>query len=148
MGPKMLDILLVEDNPGDVRLTKEALREAKLLNEVHAVDDGERALAFLRHQPPYEESCTPDLVLLDLNLPRMDGKQVLAEMKSDPALRRIPVVVLTTSQDERDVLATYNLHANCYIAKPVDLDQFLDVVRSIEHFWLALVMLPPEYQRG
>lgn len=146
--PRVLKILLVEDNPGDVRLTMEALKEAKLLNEVHAVDDGEKALAFLRRETPYENACTPDLVLLDLNLPRMDGKQVLAEMKSDPSLRSIPVVVLTTSQDARDVLATYNLFANCYIAKPVDLDQFLTVVRSIEQFWLALVTLPSQRECG
>jgi two-component system, chemotaxis family, response regulator Rcp1 len=140
-----IEILLVEDSPGDVRLTQEALRDAKVRNNLHVVRDGVEALAFLRRdRSRFAECPRPDLVLLDLNLPRKSGHEVLAEIKADPALRRIPVVVLTTSQAEKDVLQTYDLHANCYITKPVDLGRFLDVVTAIEDFWLTIVKLPPE----
>ena len=137
-----IEILLVEDNPGDVDLTVEALADAKVRNNLHVVSDGEEALAFVRQEGRFADSPRPDLVLLDLNLPRRDGHEVLAEMKADPTLRRIPVVVLTTSAEERDVLAAYDLHANAYICKPVDLEQFLTVVRSVEDFWLTIVCLP------
>ena len=140
---KPIDILLVEDNPGDVRLTSEALQEAKVLNNLSSVDDGVKAMAFLRQQGAYADAKRPDLILLDLNLPRKDGRQVLEEIKQDPALKRIPVVILTSSKAEEDILRTYNLHANCYVTKPVDLDRFLEVVRSIEDFWLTVVKLPP-----
>jgi chemotaxis family two-component system response regulator Rcp1 len=139
---KPIEILLVEDNPGDVRLTVEALKEGKLRNHMSVVGDGEAALSYLRKEVGYEDAVRPDLVLLDLNLPSKDGREVLADMKSDPDLRRIPVVVLTTSEAEEDILKTYNLHANCYITKPVDLDQFITVVRSIEAFWFSVVSLP------
>jgi chemotaxis family two-component system response regulator Rcp1 len=138
-----IEILMVEDNPGDVRLTMEALKEAKVRNNLHTVEDGVEALAFLRREGRYAEAPRPDLVLLDLNLPKMNGREVLAEIKEDPELRRIPVVILTVSQAEQDIVKSYNLHANCYITKPVDLDQFLEVVKSIENFWLTVVMLPP-----
>ena len=137
-----IEILLVEDSVPDVRLTMEALKEAKVNNRLSVVEDGVEAMAFLRQQGKYAESCRPDLVLLDLNLPRMDGRQVLKEMKADPLLRRIPVVVLTTSQAEEDVLRAYDLHANCYITKPVDFDRFMEVVKAIEGFWLTVVRLP------
>jgi CheY-like chemotaxis protein len=140
----MVDILLVEDNPGDVRLTREALKEAKVRNQLHVATDGVEALAFLRREGAYKEAVRPSLVLLDLNLPRKNGREVLAEMKEDPDLRRIPVVILTTSQAEQDIVKAYDLHVNCYINKPVDLDQFLQVVKSIEDFWLTLVKLPPQ----
>lgn len=139
-----IDILLVEDNPGDVRLTQEALKEGKVLNTLNVVGDGMAALEYLRRLGPYETVQRPDLVLLDLNLPKKDGREVLEEIKMDPKLKRIPVVVLTTSKAEEDILKTYNLHANCYITKPVDLDQFIRVVESIEGFWLNIVKLPPE----
>jgi CheY-like chemotaxis protein len=138
-----IEILMVEDNPGDVRLTVEALKEAKVRNNLHTVEDGVEALAFLRREGRYTEVPRPDLVLLDLNLPKMNGREVLAEIKEDPDLRRIPVVILTISQAEQDIVKSYNLHANCYITKPVDLDQFLEVVKSIENFWLTIVKLPP-----
>ena len=138
-----IEILMVEDNPGDVRLTVEALKEAKVRNNLHTVEDGVEALAFLRREGRYAEVPRPDLVLLDLNLPKMNGREVLAEIKEDPDLRRIPVVILTISQAEQDIVKSYNLHANCYITKPVDLDQFLEVVKSIENFWLTIVKLPP-----
>ena len=140
---KEVEILLVEDNPGDVRLTQEALREAKVLNALHVVNDGVAAMEFLRGENDYADSPRPDLVFLDLNLPQKDGREVLEEIKNDPDLRRIPVVVLTTSQAEQDVLKSYDLHANCYITKPVDMKSFVDVVRSIEDFWLSVVKLPP-----
>jgi len=140
---RSIEILLVEDNPGDVRLTQEALKEAKVLNDLHVVEDGVEAMDFLRRERNYADAPRPDLILLDLNLPKKDGHEVLAEVKGDPDLRRIPVVVLTISQDEQDILKTYDLHANCYITKPVDLDQFLTVVKSIEDFWLTIVKLPP-----
>jgi len=139
---KPVEILLVEDNPGDVRLTKEALKEAKVINNLTVLKDGVEALAFLRRQGTYDNAITPHLILLDLNLPKKDGREVLAEIKADETLKRIPVVVLTTSQDEQDIFKSYNLHANCYVTKPVDLEQFMTVVKSIEDFWLGIVMLP------
>ncbi|MBI5672905.1 MAG: response regulator [Nitrospirae bacterium] len=139
---KPVEILLVEDNPGDVRLTKEALKEAKVINHLTVLKDGVEALAFLRREGQYANAPRPHLILLDLNLPKKDGREVLAEIKDDEKLKRIPVVVLTTSQDEQDVLKTYHLHANCYITKPVDLEQFMTVVKSIEDFWLGIVVLP------
>jgi two-component system, chemotaxis family, response regulator Rcp1 len=142
MMGRPVEILLVEDNPGDVRLTQEALRESKVRNNLHVAVDGVEALAYLRREGRYAEVTRPDLVLLDLNLPRKDGREVLAEMKEDEQLRRIPVVVLTTSRAEQDIVKTYNLHANCYISKPVDLDQFITVVKSIEDFWFTIVTLP------
>jgi chemotaxis family two-component system response regulator Rcp1 len=137
-------ILLVEDNPGDVRLTLEALKENRLRNNLHVVEDGVDAMAFLRQEGQYADAPTPDLILLDLNLPKKDGREVLAEVKDDEELKRIPIVILTTSQAEEDVLRTYNLHANCYVTKPVDLDQFVKIVRCIEEFWLTIVKLPRE----
>jgi chemotaxis family two-component system response regulator Rcp1 len=142
-----IDILLVEDSPADVRLTREALKEAKVLNALHVVQDGIAALAFLRQQGQYARSPRPDLILLDLNLPKKDGREVLAEIKQDEDLKRIPVVVLTTSRDEEDIVRSYDLHANAYVTKPVDLAQFLSVVRSLEEFWLAVVTLPPKDSR-
>jgi CheY-like chemotaxis protein len=137
-----IQILLVEDSPSDVDLTREALDEAKVRNDLHVVADGVHALAFLRREDGFVDAPTPDLILLDLNLPKKDGRQVLTEIKADPVLRRIPVVILTTSQAEEDILRSYDLHANCYVTKPVDLDQFIKVVRSIEDFWLEIVRLP------
>jgi two-component system, chemotaxis family, response regulator Rcp1 len=137
-----LEILMVEDNPGDVRLTVEALKEGKVGNNFHTVEDGVEAMAFLRREGRYADVPRPGLILLDLNLPRMNGREVLAEVKEAPDLRRIPVVILTVSKAEQDILKSYNLHANCYITKPVDLDQFLGEVKSIENFWLTVVMLP------
>jgi CheY-like chemotaxis protein len=139
---KPIEILLVEDNPGDVRLIREALKEGKVRNTLHVVYDGVEAITFLRKQGEYSGVLRPDLILLDLNLPKKDGREVLAEIKEDENLKRIPVVVLTTSQSEIDILKSYNLHANCYITKPVDLGQFLEVVKSIEDFWLTIVKLP------
>lgn len=144
---RWIDILLVEDNPGDVRLTEEALREGKIKNRLFVVSDGVEALSYLRREGEYANSVMPDLILLDLNLPRMDGRQVLQNIKEDESLKSIPVVVLTTSDAEDDVLRSYNLHANCYITKPVDLDQFLTIVRSIENFWLSVVKLPGHYKK-
>lgn len=138
-----IQILLVEDSPGDVSLTRHALKQAKVANELHVVGDGEEAMAYLRRQPPFEDASRPELVLLDLNLPLKDGREVLAEMKQDEDLATIPVVILTTSSDEADVLRAYQLHANSYVTKPVDLTQFLEAVRSIEGFWLSIVRLPP-----
>ncbi len=137
-----IEILLVEDNPGDARLTQEALREGKIRNNLHHVKDGVEALAFLKREGAYAKVPTPDLILLDLNLPRKDGRQVLGEIKEDPRLRLIPVVVLTTSEAEKDIVKSYELHANCYITKPVDLEKFIEIVRAIESFWLAVVTLP------
>lgn len=139
---KPVEILLVEDNPGDVRLTMEALKEGKLLNHVSVAEDGVEALAFLRQEGKYADEASPDLILLDLNLPKKDGREVLAEIKVDPELRHIPVVVLTTSTAEQDVLRTYDLHANCYINKPVDFEQFIEVVKSVGDFWFSVVILP------
>jgi two-component system, chemotaxis family, response regulator Rcp1 len=139
---KPVEILLVEDSPGDIRLTQECMREAKVKNNLHVVTDGVDALSFLRRQGKYENAVRPDLVLLDLNLPKKDGREVLSEMKEDETLKRIPVVVLTISGAEEDILKSYNLHANCYIVKPIDLQQFFGVVKSIEDFWLSIVKLP------
>ena len=144
MNQREIEILLVEDNPGDARLTIEALKEAKVHNQLRHVSDGVQALAYLRREPPYTDAPRPDLILLDLNLPRKDGREVLAVIKADEKFKRIPVVVLTTSQAEEDVLRAYNLNANCYVTKPVDLDQFLKVVKTIEDFWLTIVKLPTE----
>lgn len=137
-----VEILLVEDNPGDVRLTIEALHESKVRNTLSVASDGVEALTFLRREGRHHEAPRPDLILLDLNLPKMDGREVLAAIKADEELRTIPVVILTTSRAEQDILKSYNLHANCYITKPVDLDQFITVVKSIEDFWLTIVTLP------
>jgi chemotaxis family two-component system response regulator Rcp1 len=139
-----IDILLVEDNPGDVRLTKEALSDAKVLNRLTVAVDGLEALAALRREGRFANAPRPDIILLDLNLPRKDGRAVLAEIKKDPDLRRIPVIVLTTSKAEEDVLRTYDLHANCYIPKPLDLEQFITVVKSIEDFWFTVAKLPSD----
>jgi CheY-like chemotaxis protein len=144
MHDKPVEILLVEDNPGDVRLTAEALREYKFRNRLSAVRDGVEAMAFLHRRGKYADSPRPDLVLLDLKLPKKDGREVLAEIKADHNLKRIPVVVLTSSKAEEDIIKSYDLHANCYVTKPVGLEQFLSVVRSIEEFWLTIVKLPPE----
>lgn len=141
IGP--VEILLVEDNPGDARLAQEALKEGSVTSRLHIVPDGVEAMSFLRQEGRYAGSPRPHVILLDLNLPRKDGRQVLAEIKEDDGLRRIPVVVLTTSQAEQDIVTSYDLHANCYISKPVDLDRFLTVVRSIEDFWCEIVNLPP-----
>jgi len=141
---RSIEILLVEDNPGDVRLTKEALKDSQVLHNLHVVWDGLEALTFLRREGKYADAPRPDLILLDLNLPKKDGRDVLAESKTDEDLKRIPVVVLTTSRDKYDILKAYNLHANCYITKPVDLEQFFTVVKSIEDFWLTTVRLPQD----
>lgn len=137
-----VEILLVEDNPGDVRLTKEALKEAKIYNNLSVVEDGVEAVAYLYQEGKYKAASRPDLILLDLNLPKKDGREVLEIIKSDHMLKRIPVVVLTTSKAEQDILKVYDLYANCYITKPVDLGQFMSVVKSIEDFWLSIVKLP------
>jgi CheY-like chemotaxis protein len=137
-----VEILLVEDNPADVRLTIEGLKEGKVKNNLSVVENGVEALAFLRKQGKYADAVRPDLVLLDLNMPKKDGREVLAEIKADEQLRHIPVVVLTTSKAEQDILKAYSLHANCYITKPVDLDQFISIVESIEDFWFTIVKLP------
>ena len=142
MNSRTIEILLVEDNPGDARLTREAFHEGRLLNNLSVVTDGVEALAYLRQEGKYANSTRPDLVLLDLNLPKKDGREVLAEIKADDHLKMIPVVVLTTSTAKEDVTTAYGSHANCYITKPVDLDQFLRVAQSIENFWLTLVRLP------
>ncbi len=139
---KEIEILLVEDNPGDVRLTIEALKDGKIHNHLSHVSDGEEALAFLRRQGQYAKVPRPDLILLDLNLPKKDGREVLKEIKQEKDLKRIPVVILTTSTAEKDIIKTYDLHANCYINKPVDFDQFTNVVKSIEDFWFTVVKLP------
>jgi two-component system, chemotaxis family, response regulator Rcp1 len=139
-----IEILLVEDNPGDVELAREALETGKVRNTLHVVSDGEAAMAFLRRTGKYAGVPRPELILLDLNLPRKDGREVLAEIKSDPDLKRIPVVVLTTSKAEEDILKSYNLHANCFVTKPIELNQFIKVVQAIEDFWLAIVKLPPK----
>ncbi|WP_341327438.1 response regulator [Methylotuvimicrobium sp. KM2] len=138
------EFLLVEDNPGDVRLTREALTESKVKNNLNVVGDGEEAMAFLKRQGKYAEAPRPDVILLDLNLPKKNGREVLEEIKADPSLKRIPVVIITSSEAEQDVLRTYDLHVNCYVNKPVDLEQFIKVVQSIETFWLTIVKLPSE----
>ena len=137
-----IEILLVEDNPGDSRLAKEALKESKLKNNLYVAEDGVEAMNFLYKTGKYSKMPRPDLIILDLNLPKKDGREVLAEIKNDDDLKRIPVVILTISKAEEDILKTYNLHANCYVTKPLDLDQFMKVVRSIEDFWLTIVKLP------
>lgn len=139
---KAVEILLIEDNPGDARLAREALRDAKVRNNLSWVPDGVEGMAYLKRQGKYGQSPRPDLILLDLNLPRKDGREVLSEIKADESLRRIPVVILTTSQAEEDILRAYHLNANCYITKPVDLEQFMKVVKTIEDFWLTIVKLP------
>lgn len=139
----IIEILLVEDNPGDVRLTREALKDMKLKHALHVVPDGVEALSFLRREGQYGDMPRPDIILLDLNLPRKDGREVLEEIKQDDELKRIPVVVLTTSDDESDILASYNLHANCYITKPVDMQSFIAIVQNIKNFWFGIVKLPP-----
>ncbi len=140
---KPIEILLVEDNEGDARLAKEALQDSKVMNNIHHVPDGIEAMDFLHRKGKYKDVPRPDLILLDLNLPRKDGREVLADIKNDESLKRIPVVVLTISSDEQDILRTYNLHVNCFITKPIDFEQFLKVVHSIEDFWLTIVRLPP-----
>ena len=142
-GQGPIEILLVEDNPGDVRLTREALRDGKVKNNLSVAEDGVEALAFLRRAGKYANAPRPDLILLDLNLPRLSGREVLEQIKQDPELQSIPVVILTTSQAEQDIVKAYQLNANCYVTKPVDLDQFITVVRSIEDFWFTVVKLPP-----
>jgi CheY-like chemotaxis protein len=144
MNEREIEILLVEDNPGDARLTIEALREAKMRNRLTHVSDGLEAISYLRREGKHSGASRPDLILLDLNLPRKDGREVLAEIKADETLRRIPVVVLTTSRRDEDVLRVYNLSANCYVTKPVDLDQFIKVIQSIKEFWLTIVKFPGE----
>lgn len=140
---KPIVILLVEDEPGDAYLTCEALKSAKIINRVHLVEDGVEAMAFLRREARYATAPRPDLILLDLNLPRKDGRQVLAEIKNDSCLNSIPIIVLTTSNSDEDVLQSYNLRANCYITKPVDLEQFMTVIKTMHEFWLSIVKLPP-----
>jgi two-component system, chemotaxis family, response regulator Rcp1 len=137
-----IEILLVEDNPGDARLAQEALKENKVHNNLHHVEDGVEAMQFLRRQAEYSQVPLPDLILLDLNLPRKDGREVLAELKEDSELKHIPIVVLTTSEAERDLLKSYDLHANAYVVKPVDLDRFIEIVQAIEVFWFTIVKLP------
>jgi CheY-like chemotaxis protein len=144
MGVHVAKILLVEDNPGDVDLVRVAIEDNKVCNELYVATDGVEALAFLHREGKYVDAPRPDLILLDLNLPRKDGREVLAEIKSDEQLKRIPVVVLTTSKQEEDILKVYNLNANCYVTKPLDLDQFLHVVKSIDSFWFGIVALPTE----
>lgn len=142
-----IEILLVEDNPADVRLTVEALKDAKVRNKLNVIENGVEALAYLRQQGKYANAVRPDLILLDLNLPLKDGREVLADVKADDELKSIPIVILTTSKAEQDIVKTYDLHANCYVTKPVDLEQFITVVRAIEDFWLTIVKLPPN-ERG
>ncbi len=144
MRIKPIDILLVEDNLGDVRLTEEGLKESKLLLDLHVVGDGVEALAFLKREGNFSDAPHTDLILLDLNLPRMDGHEFLAKIKDDPDFRRIPVVILTVSKSEEDVFKTYDLHANCYITKPVNMDQFAKIVKSVTEFWFTIVKLPPD----
>ena len=143
---KPVEILLVEDNPGDVRLTIEALKESKILNRLHLAEDGLEALEFLRKEGKFEGSPSPDLILLDLNLPKKDGREVLEEIKKEDSLKRIPVVILTTSSADADIMKTYELHANCYITKPVDIEQFIKVVKTVGDFWFSIVKLPPDRQ--
>jgi len=144
----LINILLVEDNPGDVILTQEAFIEHQLRNDLHVATDGREALAFLRREAGYEDTPRPDIVLLDLNLPGLNGREVLKEIKSDPALKSIPVVVLTTSADEADICEAYRAHANCFITKPVDLDQFLEAIKTVHTFWIEIVKLPPPKQEA
>ena len=140
----LVEILLVEDNPGDVRLTQEAMKDGKMRNNLSVARDGVEAMAFLRQEGQYADAPRPDVVLLDLNLPKKDGREVLAEIKADPELRRIPVVVLTSSKADEDIASSYDSHANCYVTKPGDLEQFMEVIRSVEGFWVQIVKLPKE----
>lgn len=140
----LIDILIIEDNEGDARLIREVFNENKLFNSLHFVRDGVDAMDYLFARGKYQNAVRPDLIILDLNLPRKDGREVLAEIKSDPVLKQIPVVVMTISQAEEDILKSYNLHANCYVTKPIDLNQFSEVVKSIENFWFTIVKLPPK----
>ncbi len=141
---RLVEILLVEDNPGDVRLTQEAMKDGKMRNNLSVARDGVEAMAFLRHEGEFKDAPRPDVVLLDLNLPKKDGREVLAEIKADPDLRRIPVVVLTSSKADEDIASSYDSHANCYVTKPGDLEQFMEVIRSVEGFWVQIVKLPKE----
>lgn len=141
-----VEILLVEDNEGDIRLTQESIKEAKIRNNLYVTRDGEEAMDFLLHQGDYQNSVAPDLILLDLNLPKKDGREVLKEIKNDEKLSHIPVVVLTTSEAEKDIVKSYKLHANCYVTKPMGLDQFVEVIKVIENFWFSIVKLPSEAQ--
>lgn len=143
-----IQVLLVEDNPGDVRLTQEVFKETKIRNKLHVITDGIEVMPFLRREGKYCDLPRPDLILLDLNLPKKDGRELLAEIKNDPALRHIPVVILTTSRADEDILNSYDLHVNCYITKPVDLEQFIKVVKGIEDFWLTIVKLPRNKKNG
>ena len=144
MDDKAIDLLLVEDNPGDVRLAREALKESKVKNRLFVVEDGVEAMSFLRQEGKYAGAPRPDLIILDLNLPRKSGREVLAELKNDEDLKRIPVVILTVSRDEEDIMRSYNQHANCYITKPLDFGKFMEITRAIEEFWLTIVKLPPK----
>ncbi len=146
VNAEAVDILLVEDNPGDVRLTKEALKDAKVLNEIYVAKDGVEAMDFLHRQGQFVDAPIPDMILLDLNLPRKDGREVLAEVKKDPKLKHIPVIILTTSKADEDIIKTYNLHANAYITKPVDLNRFVEIIHALEEFWFTIVKLPPKEQ--
>ncbi len=139
-----IEILMAEDNPGDIRLTREALKDGKVSNSLNVVNNGSDALAYLRKQPPFENMSRPDLILLDLNLPKINGIEVLQEIKTDETLKLIPVVILTTSKSEQDITSSYQNHANCYITKPVDLDQFMSAINAIDNFWLSIVRLPTE----
>ncbi len=141
---KPIDILLVEDNPADVRLTIEAFKDCKIANRLHVAQDGMEAMDFLNRQGPYADAIRPDLVLLDLNLPKKNGREVLAEIKASPSLHQIPVVMLTTSRADEDVIRSYDLHANCYISKPIDFERLIQIVKAIEHFWISVVRLPPK----
>ena len=140
---KAVEILLIEDNPGDVRLTVEALKESKIINNLNVVDDGIEALSYLQKEGIYKDKPRPDLIILDLNLPKKDGREVLGEIKSEDSLKQIPIVILTTSEAEEDIIKSYELHANCYITKPVNMEQFIKVVKSVGDFWFSIVMLPP-----
>ena len=142
MEPKFIELLLVEDSPGDVRLTKEALKDYKILNNLSVVNDGQEAMDFLNKKGKYKDAPTPDIILLDLNLPKKDGREVLVDIKSDKELRRIPVVILSTSDAEEDIVRAYKNYANCYVTKPIDLEQFVKVVKTLHNFWLSIVKLP------
>lgn len=145
---KSIEILLVEDNPADIRLTEEVLKSSKIRNILNVVMDGVEAIDFLKKEGKYKDASSPDIILLDLNLPKKDGREVLSDIKSDPLLRHIPVVILTTSEAEQDIFKTYDLHANCYITKPVDFDQFISVIKLIEDFWLNIVKLPNNFNKN